>query len=267
MMTASHPIGVFDSGLGGLTVTRAIRARLPHESIIYYGDTARVPYGSKSQDTIVGFTREAIAFLEHHEVKCIVIACNTASALALPVIQSALSTPVLGVIEPGAKAAVACTRSGKVGVIGTTATIASDVYTKAIRARSSGVTVYAQPCPLFVPLAEEGWSDRRATTLVIEEYLAPLRTARVDALVLGCTHYPLLAEPIQEFMGADVQLVDSASTCAEELEALLDEHGLRAADGEGKESFFVTDMAARFAEVGARFLGRRLQAIRVTGRE
>ena len=266
-MSAAHPIGVFDSGLGGLTVTRAIRARLPGESIIYYGDTARVPYGSKSQDTIVKFTREAIAFLRHHEVKCIVIACNSASALALPVVRDELSVPVLGVIEPGAQAAVERTHNGKIGVIGTTATISSDVYSKAIRALDNAITVYAHPCPLFVPLAEEGWVDRPATALVIEEYLAPLRRARVDTLVLGCTHYPLLAGPIQAYMGDDVQLVDSASTCAEQLETLLDEHNLRAPDGEGEETFFVTDMAARFAELGARFLGRRLQAIRVTGRE
>jgi glutamate racemase len=267
MMDARQPIGIFDSGLGGLTVTRAIRERLPGESIIYYGDTARVPYGSKSRDTIVTFTREAVEFLRHHDVKCIVIACNTASALGLPAIAGTLDLPVLGVIEPGAKTAVASTRNGKVGVIGTTATIASDAYTQAIRARKSALTVYAQPCPLFVPLAEEGWADRRATALIVEEYLAPLKIARVDTLVLGCTHYPLLTEPIQAYMGEDVRLVDSATTCAEELAALLEERGLCAPADAGEETFFVTDMAARFAELGARFLGRRLQAIRVTGSE
>jgi glutamate racemase len=260
---SQKPIGIFDSGLGGLTVARAIRARLPHESLVYFGDTARVPYGSKSQETIVRFTWDAIHFLRQHDVKCIVVACNTASALALPTIAGQVEVPLLGVITPGARAAAHTTRAKKVGVIGTTATIASDVYTRAIRALDPGITVYAQPCPLFVPLAEEGGEDRAATHLVVEEYLQPLRTARIDTLVLGCTHYPLLTAAIQAYMGADVHLIDSASTCAHDLAALLAQQQLLATAGTPDETFFVSDAAARFAELGARFLGRRIQAIKV----
>lgn len=267
-MSDARPIGIFDSGLGGLTVTRAIRAQLPQERIIYYGDTARVPYGSKSRDTIIRFTREALRFLLQHDVKCVVIACNTASALALDAVQGEAGVPVLGVIEPGARAAVAATRQRKVGVIGTTATIASDVYAQAIRRLDPSVTVYSQPCPLFVPLVEEGWTDREATRLIVAEYLQPLRTARIDTLVLGCTHYPLLAGVLHAYMGPEVTLVDSAQTCAAELEAVLQERGLCAPAGSlGDETFFVTDMAARFAELGTRFLGRQLQAIKVVGHE
>lgn len=262
---STKPIGVFDSGLGGLTVARAIRARLPHEALVYFGDTARVPYGSKSQETIVRFTWEAIHFLRQHDVKCIVVACNTASALALPALVGQVDVPLLGVITPGARAAAHATRAKKVGVIGTAATIASDVYTRAIRTLDPGITVYAQPCPLFVPLVEEGWDDRAATRLVVEEYLQPLRAARIDTLVLGCTHYPLLTALIQAYMGADVQLVDSATTCAHDLADLLAQQQLLATAGAPEETFFVSDAAARFAELGARFLGHRIQAIKVAG--
>ena len=262
-MNNLHPIGIFDSGLGGLTVARAIMERMPAESIIYLGDTARVPYGSKSTDTIIRFTWEAVRFFQNHDVKCIVIACNTASALALPEIALAVSIPVIGVIEPGAAAAVNQTTNAKIGVIGTAATIASEAYTRAIHRHSPAATVYSQPCPLFVPLVEEGWTDRPATKLIIEEYLCPLRTARIDSLVLGCTHYPLLASQISEFMGPNVSLVDSASTCAAELDALLTDRNLRSDGTESTEAYFVTDTAARFSELGTRFLGRRLQAVKV----
>ncbi len=266
-MKKRNPIGVFDSGLGGLTVTRAIRERLPRESIIYYGDTARVPYGSKSRETVARFTREAVGFLQSHSAKCIIVACNTASALALPEIKDQLDIPIIGVIEPGARAAAQRTTNDKVGVIGTTATINSEAYAGAIRLINDRITVYSQPCPLFVPLVEEGWGDRPAATLIIEEYLSPLRTARVDTLVLGCTHYPLLAGPIHDFMGDDVTLVDSATTCAAELEQLLANENLLSESEKGELTFFVTDMAARFSELGARFLGERLQAIKVVGKE
>lgn len=262
-MTHQQPIGIFDSGLGGLTVARAIQQRMPAESIVYLGDTARVPYGSKSTDTIIRYTWDAVRFLQNHDVKCIVIACNTASALALPEITSTVSLPVIGVIEPGATAAVRQSANSKIGVIGTAATIASDAYTRAIHRRNPDVIVYSQPCPLFVPVVEEGWTDRPATVLIIEEYLAPLRTARIDTLVLGCTHYPLLASAIGRYMGNGVALVDSASTCAAELEILLTAHNLRADDSQPTESYFVTDAAARFSELGTRFLGRRLQAVKV----
>lgn len=263
----SSPIGIFDSGLGGLTVARAIREKLPDEPLLYYGDTARVPYGSKSKETVIRFTREAIEFLRSHNAKCIVVACNTASALALPELQSELSVPVIGVIEPGADAAACATHNGNIGVIATSATIASEAYTHAIRKRKPDATVYSQPCPLFVPLVEEGWTDREATDLIIEEYLRTLRTAHIDTLVLGCTHYPLLCKPIQKYMGDAVQLVDSATTCAEKLAMLLKENSLLNESDAAEEHFFVTDAAARFSELGARFLGKRLQAIKVVGKE
>ena len=264
-MSSNNPIGVFDSGLGGLTVARALRARLPRESLIYYGDTARVPYGTKSPATIARFTREAIAFLCEHDVKCIVVACNTASAVGLPQVQGDARVPLVGVIDAGARAAAAATRAAKVGVIGTPATIASEVYTRAIQSLNPAITVYAQPCPLLVPLVEEGWDDRPATRLIVEEYLRPLRTAKIDTLVLGCTHYPLLAGAIQAYLGPQVTLVDSALTCAEDLAALLARGNLLATHACGAETFFVTDMPARFAELGARFRGRRIQAIKVVG--
>lgn len=266
-MSDERPIGVFDSGLGGLTVVRAIRERLPRERLVYYGDTARFPYGSKSQESVARFSWEAVRFFQSHNAKCIVIACNTASAFALPEIQGKCDMPVIGVIEPGARAAVKLTARGKIGVIGTMATINSDAYTHAIRRLKPSAVVYAQPCPLLAPLAEEGWVHKPATQLVIEEYLSPLRTARIDTLVLGCTHYPLLSGPIQAFMGDEVRLVDSASTCAAELVELLAARTLLSDAAVGDELFFVTDMAARFSEVGTRFMGRSLQAIKVVGAE
>ena len=262
-----NPIGIFDSGLGGLTVAGAVRKRLPYESIIYYGDTARVPYGSKSRETVVRFTWEAVQFFLDHNAKCIVVACNTASALALPEIREKIDLPIIGVIKPGASAAAKNTKNNKVGVIGTTATINSEAYTEAIRKLKPESIIYAQPCPLFVPLVEEGWTNQEITKLIIKEYLNPLRAAGIDTLVLGCTHYPLLVDPLRDFMGDGVTLVDSASTCAGELETLLKESNLLASEQESEESFFVTDMATRFSELGARFLGRQLQAIKVVGKE
>lgn len=266
-MKKSNPIGIFDSGLGGLTVVKQIQKLLPQENIIYYGDTARVPYGSKSKDTIIKFTREAVNFLKSHNAKCIVIACNTASALALPVVRNEFEIPMIGVIKPGARAAAKKSKSGKIGIIATTATINSDAYTNAIREINNSVTVYSQPCPLFVPLVEEGWGDKPAAKLIIQEYLTPLKTARVDTLVLGCTHYPLLAKQIQQFVSDDVALVDSATTCANDLKLLLEKENLLANNEFAESTFFVTDMAARFSELGAKFLGKTLNAIKVVGNE
>jgi glutamate racemase len=263
-MNRQDPIGIFDSGLGGLTVVKAVRERMPQEDVIYYGDTAHVPYGSKSQETILSFTRDALRFFLSHNVKCMVIACNTATALALPEIKAESPVPVLGVIEAGARAAVRASQSKKIGVIGTPATIASEAYTKALRKLEPSCDIYAHPCSLFVPFVEEGWLDRPATAMVIEEYLRPLKMAQIDTLILGCTHYPLLAPKISEFLGPEVRLVDSASSCAEELEEILKEKELLRPEGEGSETFFVTDGAAKFAENGSRFLGRNLQAIKFT---
>ena len=266
-MKKSNPIAIFDSGLGGLTVAKEIQKVLPNESIIYYGDTARVPYGSKSKDTIIKFTREAVNFLQSHNAKCIVIACNTASALALPVVKNEFDVPMIGVINPGAKAAAGKTSSGKVGVIATTATINSDAYTNAIREINNRITVYSQPCPLFVPLVEEGWGGKPAAKLIIQEYLTPLKTADIDTLVLGCTHYPLLVNQIQEFVSENVSLVDSATTCAKDLKILLEEKNILSDNNNAESTFFVTDMAARFSELGAKFLGKSLNAIKVVGKE
>ncbi|MBR5624107.1 glutamate racemase [bacterium] len=262
--SVNSPVGIFDSGLGGLTVVKAVRERMPKEDVIYYGDTAHVPYGSKSQETILSFTQDAVDFFLSHDVKCIVIACNTATALALPEIKATSPVPVLGVIDAGARAAISASKNYKIGVIGTQATIASEAYTKTLRKLNPACAIYAHPCPLFVPLVEEGWLDRPATKMVIEEYLKPLKMAQIDTLILGCTHYPLLAGSISEFLGPDVKLVDSASSCAEELEGILREKGLLRSEGTGSETFFVTDGAAKFAETGSRFLGRSLQAIKFT---
>ena len=256
------PIGIFDSGLGGLTVVKAIRERMPSEDVIYYGDTAHVPYGSKSKETIVGFTQDAVRFFLDHSVKCIVIACNTATALALPEITAPV--PMLGVIEAGARAALSASKNYKIGVIGTSATIASEAYPNVLRKMNPECAIYAHPCPLFVPLVEEGWLDREATRMVVKEYLTPLKMAGIDTLVLGCTHYPLLAGVIGDFLGPDVKLVDSASACAAELETILKNEGLLRNAGSGSETFFVTDGAAKFSETGSRFLGRSLQAIKFT---
>jgi glutamate racemase len=256
----SRPIGIWDSGLGGLTVAREVAARLPAERILYFGDTARVPYGSKGEETVRRFARENSAFLLEQEVKLMVVACNTASALALSVLREELPVPVLGVIEPGAEAAVAATRSGIVGVIGTPATVASGAYSAALLGLRGGLSVEARACPLFVPLVEEGWLDHAATRLVAEEYLAPLKEAGVDTLVLGCTHYPLLSPLLTELMGDGVRLVDSAEETAKAVAGLL-EAGDGLADGEGALNCFVSDLPLRFRQVGERFLGHGIDSV------
>lgn len=252
-----RPIGVFDSGFGGLTVVRALRQRLPDESIIYFGDTARVPYGSKSPAIVRRFSREAAQFLLARDAKLIVVACNTATAHGAAELGKELSVPVVGVIEPGATAAAAATRTGRIGVLGTAGTIASGAYDLAVRRRlGEQGRVYAQPCPLFVPLVEEGWTDHQVTRSVAEEYLRPLREVDVDVVILGCTHYPLLRPVLQEVMGPDVTLVDSAEETAGAVERILAGNDLRR-DGENAPSFsfFVSDSPHKFREVGRRFVG------------
>ena len=253
------PIGIFDSGIGGLTVARAIYERLPAERTIYFGDTARVPYGPKSPETVRRYSREILDWLLGQGVKAVVIACNTSTAHALDALRAASPVPVLGVIEPGARAASAAAPGGSIGVIGTAGTIASDAYGRAIRALRPDATVVQQPCPLFVPLVEEGWFDHPATRLVAEEYLGPMRAARVEALVLGCTHYPLLKPLLGEVMGPRVRLVDSAEETARALADVLAESGLAAPPGrDGTHRFAVSDDQPRFLQVGSRFLGERL---------
>ncbi|MGH7569087.1 MAG: glutamate racemase [Gemmatimonadales bacterium] len=261
-MTAA-PLGVFDSGIGGLTVARALFERLPRESVIYFGDTARVPYGPKSPDTVRRYSAEILAYLLHRGVKAVVVACNTSTAHALDYLRAHSPVPVIGVIEPGAHAAVAATKTGHVGVIGTAGTIASGAYERAIRGLRADVVVHAQACPLFVPLVEEGWFDHAAAELIAREYLGPLRAAKVDVLVLGCTHYPLLKPLLARVMGPGVTLVDSAEETAKAVAAELEARGLLAVGGNHEHLFVVSDDEPHFRGVGARFLGERLQNVEV----
>ncbi len=257
------PLGVFDSGIGGLTVARALFERLPHESVIYFGDTARVPSGPKSPDTVRRYSAEILAFLLQRGVKAVVVACNTSTAHALSYLQERSSVPVVGVIEPGARAAVAATKTGTIGVIGTAGTIASGAYERAIKALRSDARVHSQACPLFVPLVEEGWFEHPAAELIAREYLEPLRRAKVDALVLGCTHYPLLKPLLSRIMGQAVTLVDSAEETAKAVTAELEARGLRTAGGDHDHLFVVSDDEPHFRKVGARFLGGRIQHVEV----
>jgi len=253
------PIGIFDSGIGGLTVARAIYERLPMESTIYYGDTARVPYGPKSPDTVRRYSLEILDWLLTQGVKSVVVACNTSTAHALDVLREASPVPVLGVIEPGARAAADATRGGGIGVIGTAGTVASHAYPRAIHHLLPHARIEQVACPLFVPLVEEGWFEHPAARLVADEYLSPLIEAGVDTLVLGCTHYPLLKPLLHEVMGGSVALIDSAEETARRLAIALEAAGT-ASDVQvpGRHRFVVSDDQARFLQVGARFLGERL---------
>ncbi|HEV8234712.1 MAG TPA: glutamate racemase, partial [Gemmatimonadaceae bacterium] len=229
VMPRSAPVGVFDSGIGGLTVAHEVIRQLPHESVLYFGDTARVPYGPKSPDTVRRYSREIAGFLRDQGVKGIVIACNTATAHALTVLRDEFDMPVIGVVEPGARAAVSVTTGGRIGVIGTVGTIKSGAYERAIRAINSDVFITARACPLFVPLVEEGWTDHEATRLIARQYLEPLVAADIDTLVLGCTHYPLLKPLLRDVLGPDVRLIDSAEETAAETARTLAAANLTAA--------------------------------------
>jgi glutamate racemase len=252
-------IGIFDSGVGGLTVLRELSKTLPQEDTIYFGDTARVPYGTKSPDTVIRYSQEIAAFLIKRDIKLLVVACNTASAVALPTLRRILPIPVVGVIEPGAKRAVEATRSGVVGVIGTSGTIRSSAYSRAIKKLNSDISVLARPCPLFVPLAEEGWTDNNVARMTAQLYLKELREANVDTLVLGCTHYPLLKKIIADVMGPEVILVDSAEETARTVATILQENNLLRPPAEnGNHHYYVTDVPAGFIRVGNRFLGGKL---------
>jgi glutamate racemase len=252
----TRPLGVFDSGVGGLTVLRALRERLPAESLVYLGDTARVPYGTKGAGVVTRYAQLNAAFLTSLDVKLLVVACNTASAVALPTLRSSLSIPVVGVIEPGAQRAAARTRSGVVGVLGTPGTIRSGAYQRALEAERPGLRVHAQACPLFVPLAEEGWLTGDVPLLVAQRYLEPLLGTGMDTLVLGCTHYPVLREVLQHVVGAGVTLVDSGDATAEAVARALQSGAARPSGPTPRsERFYVTDVPERFVAVSARFLG------------
>ena len=273
------PIGIFDSGVGGLTVYRALHERLPDEHFVYLGDTARVPYGTKSLSTVERYAIENAKFLEAHGIKLLVVACNTASALALPAIREAVSMPVVGVIEPGARAAVEVSGQKQIGVIATEATVQSGAYARAIGKINPDINVIERACPLFVPLAEEGWAETDVARAVAEQYLNDLRKKDVGALVLGCTHYPILRDLISEVIGREIPLIDSGEAAAHEVKSLLQSSQLlsleRDCDKERQlcddlDHFYVTDAAERFAKVAERFLGTApsvLEAVEVWGHD
>ncbi len=261
---ALSPIGVFDSGIGGLTVVAEIMRQLPQEGIVYFGDTARLPYGPKSNETVTQFSIEDAEFLLRHGVKAIVVACNTASSIAVGELSSRYDIPVIGVIAPGALAAVSSTLTGRVGVIGTEGTIASGAYREAIGKLDRDIEVVETSCPLFVPLAEEGWTDREVTLVIAHEYLTPLRDAGVDVVVLGCTHYPILKGTIGKVFGPAVKLIDSAEETAKEVAERLSGLDLSRAEGAAPEHrFFVSDVPHRFKEQAERFLGAPLPNVEV----
>jgi len=255
-------IGVFDSGLGGLTVFRELRKRLPAEDIIYFGDTARVPYGSKSRDTVVRFSLENAGFLAGLGVKMIVVACNTSSSCSLPLLRRVHRIPIIGVVEPGVPTALKATLNGRIGLIGTRATVSSGVYEKALRRAGKGIRVFSRACPLFVPLVEEGWTRRDLTYSVAEYYLRPLRKRRIDTLILGCTHYPLLKGIIGRVMGKGVVLVDSAFQTAMRVSEILRENGIENTRSRGSDSFYVSDEVNMFRRVGSRFFGSRIDEVK-----
>jgi len=256
------PIGIFDSGIGGLTVLKQIFIQLPNESTIYLGDTARVPYGIRSPETVTRYSFENTRFLVSKGIKLLVVACNTVSSVSLYAIQKAVSVPVVGVIEPGAKAAVTSTKNKKVGIIGTDATIRSDSYTKAIKRIDSSVEVFGLSCPLFVPLVEEGWTEGEIVEMTAERYLKHMRDKDIDTLVLGCTHYPLLKNVVSKIVGEKVRLIDSAIETAQEIKTILENLSLIKHDShEVIREFYVTDSADKFISVGERFLGRTINYI------
>jgi glutamate racemase len=251
------PIGIFDSGIGGLTVVRQIRQVLPQEDLVYLGDTARVPYGTKSPSTVIRFSCEDTQFLLQQNVKAVVAACNTASAWALPTLEKKFKVPVFGVIIPGVRAALNHTKTGRIGIIGTSATIRSKAYSNGLLARNDSLKIFARACPLLVPLVEEGWTNHAVTKAVLREYLAPLQRHRIDTLILGCTHYPLLARTIRHVVGKGPVLINSAEACARYVQERLESMGLLAAGRKraGRLQPFVTDETDRFAELAERFLG------------
>lgn len=279
-MDRNLPIGIFDSGVGGLTVYRALHERLPNERFVYLGDTARVPYGTKSLATVERYAVENAKFLEAHGIKILVVACNTASALALPAIRRAISVEVVGVIEPGARAAVNVATDNRIGVIATEATVQSHAYRHAISELDQSAQVIESACPLFVSLAEEGWSESQVARDVARQYLRDINESRISALVLGCTHYPILRDVISEIVGKGVALIDSGDATAAEVRTFLKQSGLAHSDTsalyqerqlcDDLDHFYVTDAATRFAKVAERFLGVAptiLEAVEIWGHD
>lgn len=261
--TNAKPIGVFDSGIGGLTVVRALLERLPNENIIYFGDTARVPYGSKSAQVVREYTADDTDFLLSKNVKMIVVACNTVSAVALDIVQKRAHLPVTGVIIPGAEAALNATSSKRIGVIGTVGTITSNAYKNELKRLHAHTFVVSKACPLFVPLVEEGWMEHKSAELIAQEYLFPLTTEKIDTLILGCTHYPLLKKVISNATKRSVMLIDSGEATAATVEQMLNSYNLRNTSKQKPNvQFFVSDAPEKFTSVGEIFLGQKLGIVR-----
>ncbi len=266
-MQAETPIGIFDSGIGGLTVLKEVYRDLPGEDIVYFGDTAHVPYGTKSKETITRFSLDNVKFLRNFDVKMVIVACNTASSLSLDAMKEHFPLPIIGVIEPGARAALARTKNGRIGVIGTKATINSGAYEASLKRLDPKVKVYSGACPLFVPFVEEGWLEGDIVEEVAKTYLEGLKTFDIDTLILGCTHYPLLAKTIQKTMGENVQLVNSAEETAKEAKKLLVEMKLSSSGKKrsAQTRFYVSDEPEPFRALGERFLGQPIQSVAKVG--
>jgi len=261
-MNNSNPIGIFDSGIGGLTVVKSIDSTLASENIIYFGDTARVPYGSKSNSTVIEYSIQDAKFLFSKSVKLIVVACNTASSVALEKLRSEFDIPVIGMIEPGAKAAVNITKNKRIGVIGTDSTISNKAYSNTLLKLDDSIDIFEKACPLFVPLAEEGWISHKATKLIAEEYLSELKQKDIDTLILGCTHYPILRDIIQEVVGESVTLIDSGSAASVEVEAYLSGRGIKnTSNNLGSHEYYVSDVPKKFKQIAERFLGREVKHV------
>ncbi len=256
------PIGIFDSGIGGLTVAKRIISMLPNENIVYFGDTARVPYGSKSNSTVIEYAIQDAQFLINKNVKLIIVACNTASSVALDSLKRKYNIPIIGMIEPGASLAVKKTKNKRVGVIGTNSTINNKAYSEQIKTLDSEISIIEKACPLFVPIAEEGWLDHEATKLIAIEYLQDFIDAKIDTLILGCTHYPLLAETIQSIMGEKVTLIDSGYAASLQVENYLEGRGVRNDSHQaGTHQFYVSDLPNKFKTIAERFLGSEVNHI------
>ncbi|MGQ9604195.1 MAG: glutamate racemase [bacterium] len=261
-------MSVFDSGIGGLTVLKVLLEKLPNERLVYFGDTAHLPYGSKSRDTVISFAKEIVGFLLTKHPKIIVIACNTASAYALEEVKAIVEIPVIGVIQPGVEAALDVTRNKRIGVIGTRATISTGVYVEAIQSIQPDVKVFSKACPLLVPLIEEGWTDHPVTYQVVREYLAPLLDCGIDTLLLGCTHYPVIKHIFKEIVGSDVNLVDSAERTAQVVEMILSENRLIADQLRGARcEIFVSDMHHGLRVQAEKFLGSEIPRLKVVDSE
>jgi glutamate racemase len=261
-MEKEKPIGVFDSGVGGLTVVKRLIASLPNESIVYFGDTARVPYGSKSNETVIEYSIQNTKFLLQKNVKAVVVACNTASSIAIDVLKKEFDVPIIGMIEPGALSAIHNTKNNKIGVIGTRATINNKAYSNQLLKLNNHLEVFEKACPLFVPLAEEGWINHRATYEIAEEYLSELKLKVIDTLILGCTHYPILSKVIQEVIGENVKLIDSGVAASEVVRQEIDRIGLSTnSSAKGNISLYVSDISTNFKSIAELFLGQSVDEI------